>query len=57
MALVREKALAKMLTEDIERQEAKWLNYENEEAQVKLDLADLILKELVSDLVGTVSKI
>lgn len=46
-----------MLTEDIERQEPKWLNYENEESQVKLDLADLILQELVQDLVGTVSQI
>lgn len=33
-------------------QEHHWLNYEYEEAQVKIDLSDMILEHLVDELVG-----
>jgi hypothetical protein len=33
-------------------QEHHWLNYEFEEAQVKVDLSDMILEQLVGEIIG-----
>ena len=45
----REKRLAKLLTQEIKAQEEKWLDYENEETQVKIDITDHLLEQLVEE--------
>jgi hypothetical protein len=48
----REKKLAAILAYDVEKEDKdKWLDYENEESQIKLDLADIILDKLVGEVV------
>ena len=39
-----------MLSAETVEQEHHWLNYEYEEAQVKIDLSDMILEHLVDEL-------
>lgn len=46
---LREEQLSCMLAMEIIAQEASWINYEFEETQVKLDLADMTLEELVEE--------
>ena len=48
---VRERRLTSILTSDQVEQEHHWLNYEFEEAQVKVDLSDMILETLVSEVI------
>jgi hypothetical protein len=50
-AEVREKHLANVLGQEVLDIEDLWINYENEEAQVKLDIADMILDGLVTETV------
>jgi len=45
----REKTLAHILTYDISEKEQEWLDYHNEEAQIKLDLSDMILDVLLDE--------
>ena len=45
----REKRLAKLLTMEIKAQEERWLDYEAEETQVKIDITDHILEHLVEE--------
>lgn len=47
----REKRLAKLLTQEIRAQEERWLDYENEETQVKIDITDHLLEHLVEEIV------
>lgn len=47
----REKRLAAMLASEVVETEHQWLNYEFEEAQVKVDLSDMILEHLVEETV------
>lgn len=49
---IREKKLTTVLSQETVEQEHHWLNYEYEEAQVKVDLSDMILEHLVDELVG-----
>ena len=51
-AEIREKKLATLLATEVLENEYKWLNYEFEEAQVKIDLGDMILEQLVSETIG-----
>lgn len=51
LALQREKSLAKLLTREIANQEERWLDYEAEETQVKIDLSDFLLEHLVDEIV------
>ena len=44
LAMYREKSLARLLTHEIKGQEEKWLDYEVEETQVKIDVTDHILE-------------
>jgi len=37
------------VAKEITSEEPKWLNFESEEAQVKLDLSDLIFEKLVEE--------
>ncbi len=41
-----------MLAQEVMENEAQWLNYEFEDAQVKIDLSDMILEHLVEEFVG-----
>ena len=43
-AEIREKKLATLLAREMIENEPKWLNYEFEEAQVKIDIGDMILE-------------
>ena len=43
---IREDQLSVVLTNDMNEMDSKWLNVENEESQVKLDISDLLLDEL-----------
>ena len=46
---MREEQLSSMLATEIVTQEPLWVNYEFEEMQVKLDLADMALETLVEE--------
>lgn len=48
-AEIREKKLATLLAREMIENEPKWLNYEFEEAQVKIDIGDMILEHLVKE--------
>ena len=53
----REKKLASILAYEIEKEdEERWLDYETEESQVKLDLADIVLDHLVQEVTDILSK-
>ena len=41
-----------MLTQDTVEHEHHWLNFEFEETQIKVDLSDIILETLVSEVVA-----
>jgi hypothetical protein len=51
LANQRERCLAQLLAQDLIREEDKWLDYEMEEAQVKIDLSDIVLEKLVGEAV------
>jgi len=42
--------LGDLLTKEIEEQDQEWVDYENEDAQTKFDLADMILSDLASEI-------
>ena len=44
---VREKRLATLLSKEVQFHEKKWLNFDFEEAQVKVDLTDMVLEQLI----------
>ena len=46
---VREKRLASLLASDVVETDYKWVNYDFEESQVKMDISDMILEELFSE--------
>jgi hypothetical protein len=48
---IREERLASVLTDDIVEKDEMWVDYEFEEAQVKLDLADMALEILAEEMV------
>jgi hypothetical protein len=49
---VREKRLATLLATDVIETEYKWVHYDFEEAQVKIDVCDMILEGLFTETVG-----
>lgn len=51
----REERLANMLFDEILEKEAFWIDYEFEETQVKLDLADIIIDSLAGELIKSLS--
>lgn len=51
-AEIREKKLATLLAREMIENEPKWLNYEFEEAQVKIDIGDMILEQLVTETIA-----
>ena len=46
---IREKKLVQLLAREMVETEPKWLNYEFEQAQVKIDVGDMILEQLVNE--------
>ena len=48
----KERQLDKVIYNDVVVEEEKWLDYGFEEAQVKIDLADVILYELVTEVIN-----
>lgn len=48
---IREEKLAKLLTLEVLEHDKIWTDYEFEETQVKLDLADMVLEQLASEVV------
>lgn len=52
-----EKKLATLLATEVIENEHKWLNYEFEDAQVKVDLGDMILEHLVAEVTQILGKI
>lgn len=46
---IREKKLVQLLAREMIETEPKWLNYEFEQAQVKIDVGDMILEQLVNE--------
>ena len=48
----KERQLDKVIYNEIFAEEEKWLDYSFEEAQVKIDLADVILYELVTEVIN-----
>eukprot|EP00347_Sterkiella_histriomuscorum_P007962 403346899 len=55
-AEIREKKLATLLAREMIENEPKWLNYEFEEAQVKIDIGDMILEQLVTETIQILRK-
>ncbi len=51
-AEVREKQLATLLAQEVIDNEEMWVNYESEETEVGIDLADMALEQLVVEAVN-----
>jgi hypothetical protein len=47
---VREKKLAILLSDEVHEAENKWLKYDFEEAQVKIDITDMILEDMIEEI-------
>jgi hypothetical protein len=54
---VREKRLASLLASDVIENDYKWINYDFEESQVKMDISDMILEHLFSETVDVITDI
>lgn len=55
--LLREERLALLLSSEIEENEILWTDYEYEETQAKLDVADMILEFLAEEACNELTKI
>ena len=54
----REKKLASILAYEVEKEDQnRWLDYETEESQIKLDLGDIILDRLIEEIVDILGNI
>ena len=49
---IREKKLATLLCREIVETEPSWLKWDFEEAQTKIDIADMVLESLVTETIG-----
>lgn len=52
---IREKKLLHMIYVEMVETEPKWLNYEFELAQVKIDVGDMILEQLVNETIAVLA--
>lgn len=55
-AEIREKKLATLLCREIVDNEPQWLKWDFEEAQTKIDIADMVLESLVTETIGFLSQ-
>lgn len=53
---IREKKLVQLLAREMIETEPKWLNYEFEQAQVKIDVGDMILEQLVNETISILNE-
>jgi len=53
---IREKKLVQLLAREMIETEPKWLNYEFEQAQVKIDVGDMILEQLVDETISILNE-
>jgi hypothetical protein len=53
---LREKKLATLLCREIVETEHQWLKWDFEEAQTKIDLADMVLESLVTETIEFLNK-
>ena len=53
----REERLARILIQEAEENEALWVDYEYEETQAKIDLADIVLEEMCGEIVSILTQI
>jgi hypothetical protein len=51
LQMIREEKLATILAQDVMTMEEQWVDYEMEETQVKVDLSDVVMDELVREVV------
>lgn len=51
LQILREEKMSGLLCQDVQDEENNWLDYEEEEVQVKLDMADMVLESLVDETV------
>lgn len=51
LELRREERLARILIQEAEENEPLWTDYEYEETQTKIDVADIVLEEMCSEIV------
>ena len=51
----REQGVVKILTHEIQENEANWCNYEHEEVQAKLDLADMVLELAIEEIIEIIN--
>ncbi|CAG9321417.1 unnamed protein product [Blepharisma stoltei] len=49
LVMMREEKMSTMLMYDVEDEESDWVEYEDEETQAKLDVADMILESLIDE--------
>lgn len=49
---LRETRLGLLMMKDLDENEMKWVDYEDEDTQVKFDLADMVLDVLASEVAG-----
>jgi len=54
---IREKKLVALLGREMIETEPRWLNYEFEQAQVKMDLSDNILEILVTEYIEQLNQL
>ena len=54
---IREKKLVALLGREMIETEPRWLNYEFEQAQVKMDLSDNILEILVTECIEQLNQL
>jgi len=55
-AEIREKKLVALLQREMIETEPRWLNYEFEQAQAKIDVGDMILEMLVTETVNLLNQ-
>lgn len=51
---LREERLGMLMMKELEENENKWIDYEDEDTQVKFDLADMILDDITGELVSLI---
>lgn len=56
-AEIREKRLSNLLTKEVTQDESKWLNYFFENSQVKIDITDMILEDLIHEICIVVNSV
>jgi len=57
LAQVREERILRMLSEEIFEMENKWITYDDEEAEVELEIADMVFDKLVTETADLIAQI